>query len=242
MDRTLAELVKSIDEEKIGGSFWTEVGQSNQLKVGDVEVKADKDGRLVLDKHGTLVRTFNEWGRDNPIVKEVMDGDTTFTREFYSAFGQYMSQGDFTKPFFPSEIYSNERRVQVLEACIGTLPRQSEWYNRATSNTVNGAASGFLVGGSFVAGLTAIAPKDRFIDRRGAIKFLGALAAAFGGIVGGNIGYTRHEKQEKILKLLESNAEYLDKMISTTFNKPIAVAVPQYDRRAIITAPIRYFT
>ena len=61
MDRTLAELVKSIDEEKIGGSFWTEVGQSNQLKVGDVEVKADKDGRLVLDKHGTLVRTFNEW-------------------------------------------------------------------------------------------------------------------------------------------------------------------------------------
>ena len=147
MSRTLVELIKSINQADINGDINAQIGESGQLKVHDVDVIAGQDGRLMLDRHGTLVRTFKEWGGRNPLVQWVLDGHTTFTQEFHKAFDSYMAAGDFSAPFHPPEDYAFQflnSAMEYLEASIGQLPRNDSKYDYLTKSYLPAATVGGL--------------------------------------------------------------------------------------------------
>lgn len=237
MAKTLADLIKSINESKTGKSFYTHVDETGHLQVDDTDLKIGEDGRLFLDKQGTLRRTFEEWGRNNALVQAVIDGHTTFSTEFYKAFGAYKTREDFTAPFVPPKgLQANNLSYifELLEGCIGSYPHNDSFSERLGINKTNGITAG--VAGGSAAGLVYsllaanTAPSElRYISRRRLLKALVPTGAVIGGAMGLFHGHSRsRELKDKLLEI-ESNAEYLDKVIAKTFvNKPSAAILPNY--------------
>ena len=228
MERSLIEIIQSINDNKIGKQFYTVIGGSGELKVGDVDVKVGEDGNLVLDKHGSLARTFKEWAKNNFIAQAVLDGNTTFAQEFQKAFGSYKTAGNFSAPFIPPEGYA----LQHLEDSIGKLPRNDSLRYNLTENPFMATAVGAAGGLGFVA-LMSLTPENKHF-RRKFIKYFGSLFGTICGIAALSDSLERPGSQKDSLSLLEANARYLDKAVVDTFRSQTGTVLPKYDRRDVM--------
>ncbi|GEM_PF-2117655 len=172
-----------------------------------------------VDKNKEIREEFKKF-RVNPVVRAVMEGNTTFSEEYRKAFGEYYKNvhAPYRLPTIQKE------NIKDLELCIGysninNFTNATLWLLNPFTGGAVGVASGVYISS---------------LQRR---KFLSAtmlvpLFAAGGALFGRGAS---HEVQRLIVRL-EQNAQYLDDVYTRLYKKADISKEPTYtDRRSFFT-------
>ncbi len=160
-----------------------------------------------MQKKELMKKVWGHFKAKNKVVRDCMEDETTFHKEFKKLLGAYNSSKIYAPYSLPEGF--NEKLVD-LEECVGNSPVK-EGIGTKINNPVGASAIGVLS----MAGIAAAVDAKKYwknkekMNRR---EFLveGIIVLGVGIVVGGAIGGLNASFKQGHLGIIEYSAKYLD--------------------------------
>lgn len=193
-----------------------------------------------MNKTATKREILERWGRNNLLVEQVLQEQTTFTEEFDTKVGEY-THGTLWRGYLLPE--GLKEQVRDLEWCVGTIVDDEEGAMRRsldspplTDDAFSSMIENPFVGGVGVGGITAGAAyligraaysvrrsnTTPLFDRRTAL-----IAGGIIGLIGASTGAGASLDYQTRLESLHGHAKQLDQYYQLAYHNVQPVSIPK---------------
>lgn len=185
-----------------------------------------------INKTATKREILDQWKRNNPLVEQVLQEQTTFTEEFDTKVGEY-THGTLWRGYLLPE--GLKEQVRDLEHCVGTIVDEEGAMGRYSDSpplTVNAFSSltenplviGLGTMGVTAVGMYAVAGRgEKPLLRRRDALYLGGLMSGLMGCIGAGTSFDYQARLES----LRGHAKQLDQQYQVVYHNVQPVSIPK---------------